>query len=297
MADPEIFPQRPRVAVACGCELGEAPAWDHRLGRLYWVDIKRHRLLAWRPDEGGEPHAWQLGEPITFVELTEDPALLILGTKSGVARFDTRDGSSTLVLEPEAHIPGNRLNDATVAPDGSLFFGSMDDGERDPTGSFYHWTPSGLLRFGERAVVTNGPTVDLDRGRVYTADTTARRVYMHAIEPGGGPGERELFTAFPEGWGAPDGVTVDVEGHVWICHFGGSRVTRFSPEGEAQLVIPMPTSQVTKVAFGGPGLSTLFISTAAIGQDRETDPLAGHLFAVETGSVGLRSQFCRMGMP
>jgi sugar lactone lactonase YvrE len=54
-------------------------------------------------------------------------------------------------------------------------------------------------------------------------------------------------------------------------------------------VVPVPTAQVTKCAFGGPDLSTLYITTAAIGRDPGIDPMAGHVFQVEAGVRGLQA--------
>ena len=92
-------------------------------------------------------------------------------------------------------------------------------------------------------------------------------------------------------------MAIDAEGHVWICHFGGSRITRFSPQGEAVLDLPVPTAQVTKVAFGGPDLTTLYITTAATGRDREIDLFAGDLLAVDVGIRGIEASFCTLGAP
>jgi sugar lactone lactonase YvrE len=82
-------------------------------------------------------------------------------------------------------------------------------------------------------------------------------------------------------------MAVDAEGHLWVCHWGASRVTRFRPDGSAERVVPVPTAQVTKCAFGGPDLTTLYITTAVIGHDPTIDPMGGHVFAVETGIRGL----------
>ena len=69
--------------------------------------------------------------------------------------------------------------------------------------------------------------------------------------------------------------------------WGGSRITRFDPGGAVERILPVPTAQVTKCAFGGPSLTTLYVTTAAIGHDPTIDPMAGHLFQVETGIRGL----------
>ncbi len=293
-----VFAGRHRVAVPCGCVLGEAPIWDGRIATLHWVDINGEALWSWRPGAGDDAVSRPVGERVGFVQLTPDPGRLILGLKSGVARFDVDGGQRPeVVLLPEPDRPANRLNDATSGPDGALYFGSMDDGEQGPTGAFYHWSDAGLSSFGGAATVTNGPAIDVGRRILYAADTGLGRVYRHALGPDGVPGPGEPFVTFRPGDGHPDGLTVDAEGHLWVCHFGGARITRFSPDGAPVLIVPMPTPQVTKVAFGGPDLSTLYVTSAARDRDRTIDPLAGHLFAFETGVRGVPAEICRMGLP
>ena len=287
MPDPVVFPERPRVAVACGATLGEGAIWDDRTGTLLFVDIKGHRVHRWRPGDR-DTKSTDTGEDVGFVLLTDHPDIMLLGLKSGLARLDLRaDGRPEPLLRPEPDRPGNRLNDGCAGPGGCVLFSSLDDAHREPTGRFYAWDGADLTAFGRETVVANGPTFDAGRNLVYATDTTNRCIYRHAVGPGGRPQAAEVFVTLPEGAGHPDGSAVDAEGHLWVCHWGGSRVTRFSPEGEAVLEVTVPTAQVTKVAFGGPDLGTLFITTAAEGRDREIDPMAGHVFAVETGIRGV----------
>jgi sugar lactone lactonase YvrE len=85
-------------------------------------------------------------------------------------------------------------------------------------------------------------------------------------------------------------MAVDAEGHLWVCHWGGSRVSRFAPDGTLERIVPIPTAQVTKCAFGGPDLTTLYVTTAAIGRDPTIDVMAGHVFTVQAGVAGLPAQ-------
>lgn len=285
MSGPEVFPERARVAVACGATLGESTIWDDRTGTLLWVDIKGGTLWSWRPG-AGDPVPRPVGSLPAFIALTEEPGTVLIGLGADIARLDLSGGEPTVLVRPQPGTERLRINDGSAAPDGSLAFGTQDDAEADPNGRFFHWRDGTLSSFGEPAVVTNGPAFDPPRGLAYRTDTTRGRVYRHAFEPGGSFGPEQLFVQFEPGWGHPDGMTVDTDGHVWICHFGGGRVTRFSPAGEPVLIVPMPTAQVTKPAFGGPDLTTLYVTSAARDRDRETDLLAGHLFAVETGIRG-----------
>ena len=291
----QVFHGRPRVVVPANCVLGESPVWDERSATLHWVDIDGPALWSWKPDGSEAAQSRPLGERAGFVLLTVEPDLLVVGLKSGLARLRLPGCEAEMILRPEPDMPGNRLNDAGVGPDGSIYFGTMNDFERDPTGSFYHWRGPEPSRFGEGAIVTNGPTIDPVRRLLYAADTVGGHVYRHALGPDGTPGPREHFVTFRSGDGYPDGITVDEEGHVWICHFGGGRITRFTPDGEAVLIVPMPTAQVTKLAFGGPDLDRAYVTTAGRGRDRETDPMAGDLFVFEPGIRGLPTQISRIG--
>lgn len=299
MADPVVLPERPRVALACGALLGEGPVWDERTGTLIFVDIKAQLLWRWRPGE--EANAIDVGEPVGFALLTPDPDCFVLGLKSGLACLRVRGtppevagGRPERLLRVRPDDPEIRLNDGCAGPDGSVYFGTMDDGETAPRGGFHRWSATGLQDFGDAAVVTNGPAVDGPRRLLYCSDTSRRQVYRHRLGPDGTPGAREPFLTFGEGWEHPDGMALDEEGCVWIAHWGGSRVTRFSPDGEALLEVAVPTAQVTKVAFGGPNLTSMYITTAAVGRDREIDPMAGHVFAVETGVRGQPAGLCRV---
>lgn len=285
-----VYPERLRVAVPCSSALGEGVIWDWRTQTLLWVDIKGCKVWRWQPDSGCDAVASDVGAQVGFALLTDDPDILILGMQTALARYRLSDGALADLVRPEPDLPRNRLNDGCVGPDGSIYFGTMDDGETDRTGAFYRWSPSlGLTRFGYRAIVTNGPTIDAARAVLYSSDSEGSRVYRHRLAADGTPDEGELLITFPPGSGHPDGMTLDDTGDLWICHYGGSRVTRFTPDGEAVLQVPVPTSQVTKMAFGGPDLATLYVTTAAHGHDRDTELLAGHIFATEPGFRGLKA--------
>src|SRR3546814_10951457 len=80
-------------------------------------------------------------------------------------------------------------------------------------------------------------------------------------------------------------MTCDAEGGIWVAHWNGWRITRFTPAGEVDRVIEMPVAQVTNCAFGGPDFDCLYITTAAINLDEtalERQPLAGGLFAIRS---------------
>jgi len=287
MTNPTVHPHEARVAVESACALGEGALWDDRTGTLLWVDIEGRAIWRHQPETGLRERL-EVPERVGFVALTEDHDIVVAGFKSGLARVHLFGGQTQPIVAPEPDKPDNRINDGVVGPDGSLYFGTMHGEGAEATGAFYRYDGGSLSRFHGDMPVTNGPAVSPDGQTLYTVDTRARFIFAHVLTDGV-PGEAQRFARFEEGWGNPDGLAVDAQGHLWVCHWGGSRITRFAPDGSVERVVPIPTAQVTKCAFGGPDMTTLFVTTAARGRDRASEPHAGHVFAVETDVKGQRS--------
>ncbi|WP_210495803.1 SMP-30/gluconolactonase/LRE family protein [Microvirga antarctica] len=288
MTHPAVDMDAPRVAIASACVLGEGPVWDHRNGTLLFVDIKDPAIWRYHPESGKHTRT-ACPERVGFVALTQDPDIVIAGFKSGLVRFNLWGGEIQPLVSPEPDLPNNRINDGHVGPDGRLYFGTMDDDEKNPTGAFWRWDGKVLHRFRHNITITNGPAFSPDGRTIYTIDTLKRTI--HAQDLGDGdPGEARLFVQLDESGGNPDGVCVDSDGHLWVCHWGGSRITRLAPDGSVERVVPMHTAQVTKCAFGGEDLASIYITTAAIGRDPHFDPMAGHLYCLQRSGIrGLKS--------
>ena len=149
MAHPTVDMETPRVAVASSCVLGEGPVWDHRNDTLLWVDIKDPAIWRYHPGSGKHSRI-AAPERVGFVALTHDPDIVIAGFKSGLVRFNLWGGEVQPLVSPEPDKPGNRINDGHVGPDGRLYFGTMDDGETEPTGAFWRWDGKELRALSRR---------------------------------------------------------------------------------------------------------------------------------------------------
>jgi sugar lactone lactonase YvrE len=133
-----------------------------------------------------------------------------------------------------------------------------------------------------------------DRRRFYFGDTLKNeiRVYDYDIESGDIGSGRTFFAGFERG--LPDGSAMDGEGYLWNCRYSGGCVVRVAPDGGIDRVIDIPASNVTTCTFGGPELTTLYVTTAAA--DRAPDDrLAGSLFAIETGIRGMAENSFSLG--
>ena len=163
----------------------------------------------------------------------------------------------------------------------------MDDGETADSGALYRWHDNMLTRHDDGICITNGPCTSPDGRTFYHTDTVNRVVYAFDCDGAGGLSNKRVFARVEPG--GPDGSTVDAQGCVWIALWGGWGVNRYAPSGERIAHVELPVSNVTKVAFGGDDLRTLYVTSAWKGlpaEERARQPLAGGLFALRVETPG-----------
>ena len=265
--------------------LGEGPIWTGNA--LWFVDIKGQKIFRYEPATG-DAVAINTPEPVTFLApLTAGG--FIAGLKSGLHKFHILTGFQH-ILEIEDAALGNRTNDATVDPQGRLWFGTMHDAETDKTGSLYRMDATSVARMDKDICITNGPCVSPDGKTFYHTDTLEKTIYAYDLGADGGLSNKRVFVKIAVGDDIyPDGSVVDSEGFLWVALWGGFGAIRFAPTGEAVARIELPAPNVTKPCFGGPNLKTLYFTTARKGLSDETlaqYPLAGGLFAVQVDVAG-----------
>jgi sugar lactone lactonase YvrE len=278
--------------------VGESLVWDDRRGRLTWVDIVGRRIRRLDPATG-DLETWDTGDELaTSIGLRRDGGA-ILGLTRQVALWDWGGSFETLAV-PEPEAPDHRLNEGRVAPDGSFWVATMQnnvDAEGSPVpiegrrGLFYRVDPSGrVTRLSEDRFGIPNTMVWLPDGRFVTADTTANETYAYQLDADGRLGSRAPFAA-PFDRGLPDGSCRDADGAVWTCRIvGGACLTRTLPDGRLDRVVELPCSWPTSCCFGGPGLRTLYVTSARFTMTEahlRAHPQEGALWALDVGVAGV----------
>ena len=277
----------PRLVWDVQAELGEGPVW---VGDALWfVDIKRQMIHRYDPATGAKA-SWNAPEQVGFV-LPAEGGGFVAGLQSGLHRFDERSGDCSPIVAVEPERPTNRLNDGVVDPSGRLWFGTMDNGESSKTGSFYRFERGRLTPTGISGIsITNGPAISPDGRILYWVDTVGGGIFACDLAEDGTLGPSRDFVTIDPKDGHPDGPTIDSEGHVWISLYAGWEARRYSPAGQLVQTVRFPVANITKIAFGGPGLRTAYATTARqlmTPDDIAKQPLIGGLFAFDVEVPGV----------
>ncbi|KAI9572890.1 regucalcin [Boletus coccyginus] len=277
-----------------GCTLGEAPLYDPRTQVLHFVDIRENkvfhldtRTLALSVET--------FDEPITCLALRSHGEGLACTTASGFAVLDGGSRPHHLCKPlPEHHAPYVRFNDGACDSNGRFFAGSIHSKDQGIPGQLWMYDPD----TSECKVVDEGPFTDSnglgwspDEKTMYFTDSLTNLIYAYDFDDGKLSNRRVVVDAIARGLPEKtfcDGLCIDEEGYIWSARWGGSRIVRFSPEGNIDAEIHFPTAlNVTACCFGGPNEDQLYVTTAhcgAIGGDsslQDKYPDSGHLFVVD----------------
>lgn len=268
------------------CELGEGPLWHPLRGQLFWFDILGQRLLT---VETGKQRDWHFPEKISAAGWVDSDRLLI-ASESRLFLFDLETGTSQDLVELEAGNAGNRSNDGRADPMGGFWIGTMSKTFESGAGSIYRYHRGELRRLYPDISISNSICFAPDGRTAHFADTPTRRVMRVALDAAGWPvGQPETYLDLePEGLN-PDGAVIDASGLMWLAEWGAARVAAYAPDGTRVRQVAFDAPHTSCPAFGGPGLTTLYCTTAQEGMDaaaRVAHPRAGMTMMAEGIATG-----------
>ena len=275
--------------------IGEGPWWDSGRGLLYWLDIKGKNLHIFDPAAGSDRRLELGSMPGTVVG--RESGGLLMAMENGFEFFDPETGLGSEILDPESDLAGNRFNDGKCDSRGRLWAGTMDDAEKETTGSLYRLDPDLECRRMIGGVgISNGIAFGADDKTMYYVDTPTRRIDAFDFDVAtGSVSNRRTVVEVPKSMGMPDGMTIDDEGLLWVALWGGWGLGRWDPRsGKLAARVRLPVAKTSSCAFGGSGrsgarLDRLYVTTARVGlgpEEMKAQPHAGGLFVLEPGVGG-----------
>jgi len=281
----------PTLLLDAKVDLGEGPSWNAARQLLSWVDVYAGNLHIYDPAAAGQDAVHALGQMLGCAAPARS-GRLVLGLRDGLATFDLDTVKLTYLARPEAHLPGNRINDGKCGPDGRFLVGSMDQAEQQNSGSLYSFSPNGTLKILVSGVgISNGLAWSPDFKTLYYIDTPTRNItaYDYDLKCGEIANPRVIVSVPPEfGW--PDGMTSDTKGRLWVALWGGAALSVWEPDGRLVERINIPARNVSSCVFGGPERNQLYVTSARKGlgkADLTAYPATGGLFRLETDVEGM----------
>ena len=264
-------------------EHGEGPVWDARLGRLVSVDMMAGALLVTDPATGGTERRDVPSAVAAFARPSADGWLVV-----GERELFRADAGLTR-YEQVGELPvqaGVRANDGGCDQAGRLYVGTMAYDQAPGAGDLFVRQLDGTVEVALAGVtISNGLSFGPEPDTAYYVDTATQAVVQLSMDARGHVASQRTVVEVPSDLGAPDGLTVDAEGGIWVALWDGGAVHRYTPDGVLEARVELPVRRVTSCAFGGPGLAELFITTSREGLEGDTGA-AGSVFRCTPGQTG-----------
>lgn len=271
--------------------LGEGARWDARRDEVLRVDIVAGRVFRDRVNGDGSlslVRSYTLpGSVGAVAPIEDDEGWLVAANRSLVHLAPDGKVRQLADVAPD----GTRLNDGACDPRGRFWAGTLAHDHRVGGGALYRFDGAGQVALMlEDLTIANGLDWSPDGTTMYLADSGPGIVHAFSFDAERGTlsNQRELITV-PRDVGAPDGLTVDTRGDLWVAIYGGGCIQRYAPNGSLRETLPVPAKQSTSCAFAGPGLHRLYVTTATeewTDEQRRAEPTAGLVYHVETDATG-----------
>jgi sugar lactone lactonase YvrE len=284
-------------------ELAETPVWDKRNKKLYWTDLFKGEIFEYDPDTGAE-RKWSPGKDgIGSAIPSDDPDELFAALEDGMYRLDKRSGRLTLIADPEPGNDKNRYNDTRIDAAGRIFTSSVAKTYSTPAytpdqlGAFYMIERDGTVKkILDGINQFNSIIWNLDNTKMYVADTYNCTLLEWNYDLAVGPiGDHRIVLDFKGAQGTPDGVSIDCQGNVYICHWSG-RISVWDKNLNWKEDIPFPVEQVCCGGFGGDDMKDFYVATARY--QYTTEQMAdrrgaGGIFRARSSIAGMPDHFLK----
>jgi len=278
--------------------VGEGPIWDVQSRSLLWVDVREGKVMRFNPSTLLNEE-FEIGKHVGAVALTDTKKVLV-AAKDEFLWLDLLDSTISRIAKA-SHADDFRFNDGRVDVAGRFVVGTMGYSPQPGTASLYSFSlPGNLKEIISGVGLSNGLCWNQENSKLFYIDTLTAQIARYEYDAESGEvRNREAIIKFEPSQGSPDGMTIDVEGNLWVGFWGGGCIRNISQTGEIIREVEIPVSRVTSAAFGGDNLNELYVTTASYqltAEELANQPLAGSLFVIETQTQGLPEHRISVGI-
>lgn len=291
MSNSKITKVKASLWLQAKAELGEGPLWVPELNSFLWIDIINGNIYRTEFPTGKSYGLYSGYRPSSIVQVGKDKYLI--SDWDSIYQFDIKEN----IIHKRTQMnfkPKVRFNDGKVDPYGKYWVGSMAVNGKKGMGSLYRYDiTKGFKKVLSNISISNGMTWSRDKKTMYYIDTLDQLVYAFDFNKNSEISNKRPVIEIPEEMGAPDGMTIDENGNLWIALWGGYCVICCDPvTGKIIERIQIDAPLVTSCAFGGENLDILIITTArdSLNQEKlEKYPNSGSIFYIKMDVAGFLS--------
>lgn len=261
-----LFPKDATLErLATGLQLAEGPVWDSKEQVLLFSDIPANRILKLTPHR----HVLIFRQPSHHANgLTRDRQGRLLACEHGTRRLTRSEQDGTLTVLA-SHFRCKRLNspnDVVVKSDGAIYFtdppyGIRADQQEQSFQGVYRLSPDNqeLTVVADDLARPNGLAFSPDESKLYVDDSQRCHLRVFTVQRDGLLTDgRVLCDMNRQERGVPDGMKVDVEGHIYCTGPGGVWVLSAAGQHLGTIVTP---ERPTNCAWGDADWQSLYITT------------------------------------
>ena len=282
--------------------IAETPVWDEKIGRLYWTDLFPGDVHRYNPATGGDDKFFTGGIIGSAIPCVDTGKILVV-IETGAYILDLASGDMKLVADPENGNEKNRYNDSRCDARGRLFMSSVaktygtDAYTPDQLGALYMVDTDGSVKTVVDGINQYNTMVwTSDNKTMIVADTYHEKLlaFDYDIEKGPVSGPREVVD-FSGKQGMPDGVSMDIEDNIYVCHWSGV-ISVWDKNFNFVKNIHFPVEQIACGGFGGADMKDFYVASAAYcysDEDFAKNPGAGGMFVARSEIEGRPDYFCR----
>ena len=278
--------------------IAETPVWDGRVGRLYWTDVMTGDIHGYDPQSGTEL-LWETGRAIGSAIPCEDAGKLFCALEDGLFVLDLDAGKYELVCNPDGRT-GFRYNDSRIDAKGRILTSTVsklygtDEYRPDLLGRFYLVDTDGtVVTLADEVNQYNGIAWNQDSTKMYVVDTHNSKLLMFPYDIERGPTEDSICALDLDEFGMPDGLSIDAEDTLYICHWSG-KISVWDKDLKHIDTIIFPVDYVCCGGFGGPDGKEFFVASSSwnyTDADFKRNPGAGGIFAGRSETPGRPENF------
>ena len=249
--------------IADGLHFPEGPAWD---GKEYLYVSSCH---------GGYITRISTNEIIRLIDSTSNSNIkqtngLTIYKDGNIFACDyglgailkiSPEGKSEIFIDVYEGKKFNRPNDLAFDDKGNLYFTDPKSYGKDKMdGRIFkaNINSKEVTLLADSLAFPNGIAFSPDGKKLFVCESAQNRILTFKVNASGSLSDKIVFAELPGG--DPDGLAFDIEGNLYVAHFGGGATYVLSPDGKMREMIAAPGKKPSNVEFGGEDMNTLFIT-------------------------------------